>query len=106
MFNKNLLVLLSVNSLNKGFDGSASSIVFLILGIILLVGFIPLCYWTWWCNRNKVDINLANQKNWFSKFFYKNRLTFAFIVTILICLCGIAFILMSCGIMIPNADVE
>ncbi|MDR3329989.1 MAG: hypothetical protein LBS76_01800 [Mycoplasmataceae bacterium] len=92
--------------LKSGFDGSTESIVFLVVGIvfILLTG---LClYWCAWCMRNKADPNIAETKNWFFKWMYKNRMLISMMVTVIVAVVAVVFMLVAFGVAINFDPVE
>jgi type IV secretory pathway VirB3-like protein len=93
-------------SLQAGFDGTATSIVFLVVGCICIAGAIACGYWLTWCMRNKPDPNMAESKDWFTKWLYKNRMLISMMVTVIVAIVAITFMLQAFGIPVYFAPLD
>ncbi|MDR2369474.1 MAG: hypothetical protein LBD63_02500 [Mycoplasmataceae bacterium] len=92
--------------LQSGWHNDTQSIIFLVIACICLVLSV-LCIWrTVYCFRNKIDPNVANSKNWFTKWLYQNRMIWSLMVTIVVVLLTIVFFLSAFGIIVnlPQPD--
>ena len=89
-----------------GVNLSTENIVFIVVGIVCLLGCIPMFIWFWRSYKYPVSENELAYNNWFMSWLKKNKAAFLLLTFAVLLICGIAFIATGFGKEFVTPDVQ